>query len=62
MEEELESVKEKVLQTLVDTSYDFDRPHEKSAGVKLTLQKGHLFFAMLDVQRYISISVCDKPT
>ena len=62
MEEELESVKEKVLQTLVDTSYDFDRPHEKSAAVKLTHQKGHLFFALLDVQRYISISVFDKPT
>ena len=63
MEEELEAVKEKVLQTLEDTSYyGRDRPHEKSAAVKLTHQKDQLFFAMLDVQKYISISVCDKPT
>ena len=54
MEEELEGVKEKVLQTLVETCYS-GRPHEKSAVVKLTHQKDQLFFAMLDVQRYICL-------
>ena len=52
MEEELEAVKEKVLGTLVETSYfGRDRPHEKSAVVKLTHQTDQLFFALLDIQR-----------
>ena len=50
VEEELEAVKEKVLQRLVETSfYGRKRSYDLSATVNLTHQKDQLFFAILDV-------------
>ena len=52
VEEELEAVKEKVLQRLVETSfYGRKRSYDQSATVNLTHQKDQLFFALIDIQR-----------